>query len=125
LKNFDEPEIAMQALNEICLTKGSSGGMFSFEIYINGVFLTVVQGDGVLISTPTGSTAYNLSCGGSIVHNSAEVICLTPICPHSLSFRPIILSQSCEIQIRLHSSARVNQAQVTMDGTGNFGLKQN
>lgn len=93
---YQEP-VTMQALNEISITKGSSGGMCAYEIYVNGILLTVVQGDGILISTPTGSTAYNLSCGGSIVHNSAEVICLTPICPHSLSFRPIILSHSCEI----------------------------
>jgi len=93
----DQEPVTMQALNEISITKGSSGGMCSYEIYVNGILLTVVQGDGILISTPTGSTAYNLSCGGSIVHNSAEVICLTPICPHSLSFRPIILSQSCVI----------------------------
>ena len=115
----------MQALNEITITKGSSGAMCAYEIYVNGILLTVVQGDGILISTPTGSTAYNLSCGGSIVHNSAEVICLTPICPHSLSFRPIILSHSCEIQIRLHESARLSQAQVTMDGSGSYALKQN
>jgi NAD+ kinase len=81
----------MQALNEICVQKGNSGGMCSYEIYVNNVLLTILQGDGILIATPTGSTAYNLSCGGSIVHNSAEVLCLTPICPHSLSFRPIIL----------------------------------
>ena len=95
--DVDLEPVTMQALNEISITKGSSGGMCSYEIYVNGILLTVVQGDGILISTPTGSTAYNLSCGGSIVHNSAEVICLTPICPHSLSFRPIILSQSCVI----------------------------
>ena len=81
----------MQALNEILVQKGNSSGMCSYEIYVNNVLLTIVQGDGILIATPTGSTAYNLSCGGSIVHNEAEVLCLTPICPHSLSFRPIIL----------------------------------
>jgi NAD kinase len=121
----NQEPVTMQALNEICITKGSSGAMCAYEIYVNGILLTVVSGDGILISTPTGSTAYNLSCGGSIVHNSAKVICLTPICPHSLSFRPIILSHSCEIQIRLHESARLSQAQVTMDGFGSYALKQN
>lgn len=87
----------VQALNEISITRGDQG-MGSFEIYVNDVMLTVVQGDGILISTPTGSTAYNLSCGGSIVHIAAQVICLTPICPHSLSFRPIILpADHCHI----------------------------
>jgi len=75
--------------------------MCKFDIYVNDVELTTVQGDGILISTPTGSTAYNLSCGGSIVHETADVICLTPICAHSLSFRPIILPKDVEIKIVL------------------------
>jgi NAD+ kinase len=75
--------------------------MCRFDIYINEVFLTCVQGDGILISTPTGSTAYNLSCGGSIVHDTADVVCLTPISAHSLSFRPIILPSSVSIKVVL------------------------
>lgn len=79
--------------------------------------LTIMQGDGVLISTPTGSTAYNLSCGGSIVHYTAQVICLTPICPHSLSFRPIILpADNCHIKIKLHKQSRQKKAKCTVDG---------
>lgn len=58
----------IQALNEISITRGNHPGMCSYEVYVNDVLLTVVQGDGILIATPTGSTAYNLSCGGSIVH---------------------------------------------------------
>ena len=81
----------IQALNEISITRGNNPGMCSYEVIVNDILLTTVQGDGILIATPTGSTAYNLSCGGSIVHSSAQVICLTPINPHSLSFRPIIL----------------------------------
>ena len=58
-------------MNEISITRGDSGGLSAFEVYVNDILLTVVQGDGILISTPTGSTAYNLSCGGSIVHIQA------------------------------------------------------
>ena len=75
--------------------------MCRFDVYINDTLLTIVQGDGVLISTPTGSTAYNLSCGGSIIHPAADVVALTPICPHSLSFRPIILPKTAKITIIL------------------------
>ena len=97
----------MQAMNEISITRGDGAGMCSYEVYVNGTLLTVVQGDCVLISTPTGSTAYNLSCGGPIVHNSAQVVCLTPICPHSLSFRPIILPVlNCELSFRLSKHSR-------------------
>jgi len=89
------------ALNEISITRGNAEFMCRFDVYINDTLLTIVQGDGVLISTPTGSTAYNLSCGGSIIHPSSDVVALTPICPHSLSFRPIILPKTAKITIVL------------------------
>jgi len=102
----------MQALNEICIIKGNSAGMCSFQIFVNNVPLTIIQGDGIMISTPTGSTAYNLSCGGSIVHTAAEVLSLTAINPHSLSFRPVILPTSAEISVRLSDNARMDQVQI-------------
>lgn len=103
--------LEMQALNEISITRGHHPGMCAYEIFVNKTFLTVVHGDGILIATPTGSTAYNLSCGGSIVHSAAQVICLTPINPHSLSFRPIILpTANTEIEIRMSSESRQDMA---------------
>lgn len=123
-KNQEERSLryGVQALNEISITRGDQG-MGSFEVYVNDVLLTVVQGDGILISTPTGSTAYNLSCGGSIVHIAAQVICLTPICPHSLSFRPIILpADQCHIKIKLCKQARQSSAKVTVDGQVNLSI---
>ena len=103
------------ALNEISITRGNAEFMCRFDVYINDTLLTIVQGDGVLISTPTGSTAYNLSCGGSIIHPTADVVALTPICPHSLSFRPIILPKTAKITIVLPQDARTG-AWVTFDG---------
>jgi NAD+ kinase len=125
VKQFDTRMSTMQALNEISITRGNSGGMCSYEIYVNKVFLTVVQGDGILIATPTGSTAYNLSCGGSIVHNAAQVICLTPINPHSLSFRPIILPvENCVLEIKMKKHSRQSTALVAIDGQESFNLQQ-
>mmetsp|Transcript_23651 Transcript_23651/g.29286 ORF Transcript_23651/g.29286 Transcript_23651/m.29286 type:complete len:130 (-) Transcript_23651:184-573(-) len=98
--------------------------MCRFDIYINDTPLTIVQGDGVLISTPTGSTAYNLSCGGSIIHPTSEVVALTPICPHSLSFRPIILPKTAKITIVLPEEARTG-AWVTFDGQMRFRMEKN
>lgn len=113
----------VHALNEISITRDSEG-MGQFEIYVNDTLLTDLQGDGVIISTPTGSTAYNLSCGGSIVHIAAQVLCLTPICPHSLSFRPIILPASqCNIKIKLAKNCRQPSAKITIDGQVNYALK--
>jgi NAD+ kinase len=103
-----------QSLNELTIMR-SYENMSQIEIFINNVLLTVLQGDGLLISTPTGSTAYNLSCGGSIVHYSAQVICVTPIAPHSLSFRPLILPANVDIKIRIPSTAR-SSTKVTIDG---------
>lgn len=112
------------ALNEIALTRGNAEFMCRFDIYINDVLLTIVQGDGVLISTPTGSTAYNLSCGGSIIHPTSDVVALTPICPHSLSFRPIILPKTAKITIVLPEEARTG-AWVTIDGQMRFRMEKN
>lgn len=78
----------------------------------------------MLISTPTGSTAYNLSCGGSIIHPDADVVALTPICPHSLSFRPIILPKTAKITIILPEEARTG-AWVTFDGQMRFRMERN
>ena len=75
----------------------------------------------VLIATPTGSTAYNLSCGGPIVHQNAETLCLTPIAPHSLSFRPVILPANEEVKIKIPDTSRTS-AKVTVDGHTKFDL---
>jgi NAD+ kinase len=76
----------------------------------------------LLIATPTGSTAYNLSCGGSIAHPNSQVICVTPIAPHSLSFRPIILPADMQIKVRISEMSR-STAIVTIDGHTNFNLE--
>lgn len=126
LNNDGEQEVqpaACQALNEIAISRGSAEYMCRFDIYINDVFLTNVQGDGILISTPTGSTAYNLSCGGSIVHDTSDVVCLTPIAAHSLSFRPIILPKSVVIKVVLPRDARTG-AWVTFDGQMRFKIEK-
>eukprot|EP00347_Sterkiella_histriomuscorum_P013208 403365592 len=100
-------ELQLMALNEITIMRNTEN-MLQVEVHINDVLLTVVQGDGVLIATPTGSTAYNLSCGGPIVHPSAQILCMTPIAPHSLSFRPVILPANEEVKIKIPDSARTS-----------------
>ena len=112
------------ALNEISITRGNAEFMVRCEVYINDTLLTTVQGDGVLIATPTGSTAYNLSCGGSILHPAGDVVALTPICPFSLSFRPIILPKTVKITIILPPEARTG-AVVTFDGQMRFRMERN
>jgi NAD kinase len=81
----------LYSLNQISIDRGSFNFLTNIDCYLNGNLLTVIQGDGVIISSPTGSTAYNMSAGGSIVYNYVNCLLLTPICPHSLSFRPLVL----------------------------------
>mmetsp|Transcript_30647 Transcript_30647/g.41609 ORF Transcript_30647/g.41609 Transcript_30647/m.41609 type:complete len:95 (+) Transcript_30647:722-1006(+) len=86
-------------LNEIVFDRGPSPYSVQLDIFIDDNMFTTLVGDGVIISTPTGSTAYNMSAGGSIVQANTPCICLTPLAPHSLSFRPLILPPQSTIKI--------------------------
>ncbi|GFR94170.1 NAD kinase [Elysia marginata] len=86
-------------LNEVVLDRGPSSYLSNLDLYIEGRRVTTVQGDGLIISTPTGSTAYAVSAGASMIHPSVPCILLTPICPHSLSFRPIVVPAGVEIKV--------------------------
>ncbi|KAJ5922407.1 hypothetical protein N7516_010110 [Penicillium verrucosum] len=94
-----------------------------FELYADDELLTVVQADGCIFSTPTGSTAYSLSAGGSLMHPSIPGILLTPICPHTLSFRPMVLSDSHLLRIAVPKSSR-STAYCSFDGKGRVELRQ-
>lgn len=87
-------------LNEVVIDRGPSPYSIQLEVYLDDNFLTSIVGDGIIISTPTGSTAYNLSAGGSIVQANTPCILMTPIAPHSLSFRPLILPESSVIKLK-------------------------
>lgn len=89
------------ALNEAVITKRSLGRIISIPVRANGFFLTTYRGDGLIIATPTGSTAYNLSAGGPILHPDTEGLILTPICPFALNARPLILSPDMEVSINV------------------------
>ena len=85
------------ALNEVCV--GATGKLRAFDVYINGQFLDSIRADGIIVSTPTGSTAYNLSAGGPILSACGQMIAVTPICPHSLGSRPIVLLPTDTVRI--------------------------
>ncbi|KAJ4989441.1 mitochondrial nadh kinase, partial [Stagonosporopsis vannaccii] len=105
------------ALNEVTLHRGSSPHLKIIDVYINNRFLTEAVADGMIISSPTGSTAYSLSSGGSIVHPLVPSLLLTPICPRSLSFRPLLLPAETPITLRLGDKNRGKQVEVSIDGS--------
>lgn len=106
----------IHAMNDVTIHRGSSPNLTSLDIYIDNEFFTTTFADGVIFATPTGSTAYSLSSGGSITHPSVPCVLLTPICPRSLSFRPLILPSLSDIMIKLSESNRNQRIELTIDG---------
>lgn len=102
------------AVNEMVIAAGAPFNMIELKIKVDGQALAGCVGDGVIISTPTGSTAYNLSAGGPILCGDLSAIVITPLCPHSLSFRPIVISSESVIEVEV---VRVNEGTtITLDG---------
>lgn len=103
-----------QALNDAVLSRGSLGRIIDIETHVDGKFLALFKADGVIIATPTGSTAYSLSAGGPLVHPSVRVVVLSPICPHTLSVRPIVIDDASLLAFRLRSPGE--ELLLTLDG---------
>ena len=112
-----------EVLNELVIDRGPSPYVSNLELYGDDELLTVVQADGCIFSTPTGSTAYSLSAGGSLVHPDIPAILLTPICPHTLSFRPMVLSDSMALRVAVPRNSRAT-AYCAFDGKGRIELRQ-
>jgi NAD+ kinase len=104
------------ALNDVVMQKLVTGRMLDFETHLDGAYVNTHAGDGIVIASPTGSTAYALSCGGPIIEPHLDVLVVAPICPHTLSDRPIIVSARSRIEVRLLERPET-RAQVTCDGT--------
>jgi len=94
-----KPAAAFTALNEITLARGETGRLVSLRARVNGELLNDYRADGLIVATPTGSTAYSLSAGGPLITPDAAVFLITPICPHSLSQRTLVLSDSCVVEL--------------------------
>ena len=112
-----------EVLNELVIDRGPSPYVSNLELYGDNELLTVVQADGCIFSTPTGSTAYSLSAGGPLTHPSIPGILLTPICPHTLSFRPMVLSDSLLLKVCVPRASR-STAYASFDGKGRVELRR-
>lgn len=113
------------ALNDIVITRCTSLQILTFHIYVNGQFLNSYSADGIIVATPTGSTGYNMSAGGPVVEPAASLILLTPICPHTLNTRSIVLAPEDEIRIEIPQGrdGRQQIVEANFDGSHKTGLK--
>ncbi len=110
-----------RALNDVVVARESISRVIPLKVSINDEYLTTYTADGVIVSTPTGSTAHSLSAGGPIISPDTEVMLLTPICPHTLTNRPLIINKQSKIKISLKSSQ--GQGLITIDGQSVFHIQ--
>ncbi len=113
-------EFATLALNDVVVNKGDTGRMIELDVKVDGELIHVLRADGLIVSTPTGSTAYALSANGPILHPSVAGIAIVPLCPHALSNRPITVSNDSRIDIGLLPT---HDARVHFDGQGRFDAR--
>ncbi|MCU7796481.1 MAG: NAD(+) kinase [Candidatus Thiodiazotropha sp. (ex Myrtea spinifera)] len=111
------------AFNDVVLHKWNIARMIEFQTYVDGQLVNDQRSDGLIVSTPTGSTAYALSGGGPLLHPSLNAIVMVPICPHTLSNRPIVVDGDSEIEIRL-DKAHAEDVQITCDGQSTLPVMQ-
>ena len=119
--NGEQRVFKVLAFNDVVISKGIQGSLIELEVRIDGQFLYTVRADGLIVASPTGSTAYALSSGGPIVHPSLSVMALVPICPHTFSSRPIVISSDGVVEIIINSAA---DARVHFDSHSRFDLHE-
>ena len=108
-------EVIAYALNDIVLQRRETGRMVDFETRVAGQYVNTHSGDGLIVATPTGSTAYALSCGGPIIEPQLDVVVIVPVCPHTLTDRPIVISADQSIEVTLLQRDET-KAEITVDG---------
>jgi NAD+ kinase len=116
----DGEPVTRCVLNDAVVNKSALARMLLLSVHVDGHFVSRFKADGLIVATPTGSTAYNLSAGGPILYPNLEVIVVTPICPHALTNRPIVLSLDAKVEIRLESESE--EVYLTLDGQQGFPL---
>jgi len=115
LSTPDGNEVTALALNDIVLQRRDTGRMLDYETRISGRYVNSHMGDGLIVATPTGSTAYALSCGGPIIEPSLDAVVVVPVCPHTLSDRPVVIPAHQQIEVKLLERENTN-AEVSVDG---------
>jgi NAD+ kinase len=117
-----QPRSEHFVLNDVTVTGGSLSRVVEFAVSVGGEFVARFHADGIIISTPTGSTAYNLSAGGPIVHPGVHALVLNPIAPHTLTNRPVVIPASADVLVQPHRRGDGSEAFVTFDGQSGQAL---
>jgi NAD+ kinase len=117
----DEVVNRNRVLNDVVINKSALARIIEIDVYLNDQFVNSFRADGLIVSTPTGSTAYNLSAGGPVIFPSMNAIVITPICPFTLSNRPIVVPDDAVIELRLKTDQE--DVALTLDGQVGFPLK--
>jgi NAD+ kinase len=124
-EEVDTPAAASRgyiALNDVVFSRPAISRMAELSVWVGDQFVTTVKADGLIVASPTGSTAYNLSAGGPIVHPAMDAILITPIAPHTLSNRPIVIPAERDVRVAAVGSNAGDEIQVTVDGQAGFPL---
>ena len=117
------PDVTDDALNDVVVTKATLSRIIELDVSVDGLFVSTFRADGLIVSSPTGSTAYNLAAGGPILHPTLPATVLTPICPHMLTNRPLVVSDGSAIEVRLRAP-RDGEIHITFDGQRGFPLRR-
>jgi NAD+ kinase len=116
------PPVDRLVLNDVVITKGALSRIIELAVWVDDQFVTHVRADGLIVASPTGSTAYNLAAGGPIVHPAVDAIVLTPIAPHTLTNRPVVIPAASVIRLEPHVEASPSEVFVTFDGQTGFTM---
>ena len=115
------PDVTSDVLNDVVITKAGPSRIIELEVSVGGVFVSSFRADGIIVSSPTGSTAYNLAAGGPILNPTLPAIVITPICPHMLANRPLVVSDESLIEVRLRAAREVD-VYAALDGQETFAF---
>ena len=115
VRRQDQADVEAHVLNDVVITKAALSRIIEVEVSVDGLFVSSFRADGLIVSSPTGSTAYNLAAGGPILHSRLPAMVLTPICPHMLTNRPLVVGDEAVVEMRLRHAAE-GDAHLTLDG---------
>jgi len=115
------PQATADVLNDVVITKAGPSRIIEVDLVVDGLFVSSFRADGIIVSSPTGSTAYNLAAGGPILHPTLPALVVTPICPHMLSNRPLVVSDESAVEVRLRA-ARDVEVYAALDGQETFAF---